>query len=61
MQDVAGFIWFGTRFGLNRFDGTEIKNYFHDPNDSNSIGDNWVWDLLLDSDGMFRLGRHQGP
>jgi signal transduction histidine kinase/ligand-binding sensor domain-containing protein/CheY-like chemotaxis protein len=52
VQDVAGFIWFGTRFGLNRFDGTEIKNYFHDPNDSNSIGDNWVWDLLLDSDGM---------
>jgi len=52
VQDAAGFIWFGTRFGLNRFDGTEIKNYFHDPSDSNSIGDNWVWDLLLDRDGM---------
>jgi signal transduction histidine kinase/ligand-binding sensor domain-containing protein/response regulator of citrate/malate metabolism len=52
VQDVAGFIWFGTRFGLNRFDGTEIKNYFHDPNNSNSIGDNWVWDLMLDGDGM---------
>ncbi len=52
VQDAAGFIWFGTRFGLNRFDGSEIKTYFHDPNDSNSIGDNWVWDLLLDRDGM---------
>ncbi len=52
VQDAAGFIWFGTRFGLNRFDGTEIKNYFHDQNNSNSIGDNWVWDLLLDRDGM---------
>ncbi len=52
VQDQAGFIWFGTRFGLNRFDGSEIKTYFHDPNDSNSIGDNWVWDLLLDRDGM---------
>ncbi len=52
VQDAAGFIWFGTRFGLNRFDGSEIKHYLHDPNDINSIGDNWVWDLLLDRDGM---------
>ncbi len=52
VQDAAGFIWFGTRFGLNRFDGSEFKPYFHDPNDSGSIGDNWVWDLLLDRDGM---------
>ena len=27
-QDGAGFIWFGTPSGLNRFDGYEVRKYF---------------------------------
>lgn len=27
LQDSKGFIWFGTNFGLNRFDGSSIKSY----------------------------------
>lgn len=29
IQDKAGFMWFGTFNGIDRFDGVEIKNYRH--------------------------------
>ncbi len=28
-QDKIGYMWFGTYWGLNRFDGHEVRNYFH--------------------------------
>ncbi|UOE47452.1 response regulator [Mucilaginibacter sp. SMC90] len=28
LQDAKGFLWFGTREGLNRYDGYTVKNYF---------------------------------
>jgi PAS domain S-box-containing protein len=37
LKDSRGFIWFGTPDGLNRFDGSEIKVYKHDPNDPESL------------------------
>ena len=41
-QDSLGFIWFGTRDGLNRYDGNEIQVYRNDPTDSNSLSDNYI-------------------
>ena len=49
VQDSAGYIWFGTRHGLNRFNGFEFKQFLHDENDPDTIADNWVWNLLYDS------------
>ena len=42
MQDSDGFMWFGTNDGLNRFDGKNFKIYKKDPNDSTSIGNNFI-------------------
>ncbi len=41
-QDSLGFVWFGTRDGLNRYDGNEIQVYQNDPADSNSLSDNYI-------------------
>jgi len=31
LQDQQGFMWFGTKYGLNKFDGADITVYTHDP------------------------------
>lgn len=41
-QDKRGFIWFGTRDGLNRFDGYQMVVYRYDHRDSSSISDNFI-------------------
>lgn len=55
-QDQTGFMWFGTKDGLNRFDGYEFKIFHHDPFDSNSIAGNSISALLSDSKGRFGAG-----
>ncbi|WP_442587722.1 two-component regulator propeller domain-containing protein [Pedobacter sp. AW31-3R] len=44
-QDKKGFMWFGTRNGLNRFDGSVFRNYKHLPGDSHSLGSNSILSL----------------
>ncbi|HMW37718.1 MAG TPA: two-component regulator propeller domain-containing protein, partial [bacterium] len=51
LQTRDGFMWFGTREGLNRFDGYEFLVFQHDESDSFSISHNYVTALLEDQDG----------
>lgn len=49
VQDGNGYLWIGTSYGLNRYDGTEIIHYYTDKG-KNSLPDNKINDLeLLDS------------
>src|ERR1700710_2097031 len=41
-QDNKGFIWFGTRDGLNKYDGYQFKVFKNQPGRSNSISDNFI-------------------
>ena len=41
-QDDNGFLWIATTDGLNRFDGTEVQQYFHKDN-ANSLSHNYVY------------------
>lgn len=59
-QDKTGFMWFGTKDGLNRFDGYEFKIYRHDPFDSTSLSDNTVTTLFSDSKGRLWAGTFSG-
>ena len=59
IQDEKGFMWFGTKDGLNRFDGYTFKTYRNDPNDPNSIGNNLVFSLQL-SKGQLLAGTGDG-
>lgn len=42
LQDKQGFLWFGTKDGLNRYDGYNFKVFQHRPGDENSIGSNFI-------------------
>jgi len=60
VQDQKGFMWFGTKDGLNRFDGYTFKTYRNDPNDLRSIGNNLVFSLHIDPDQEFFSGTAKG-
>ncbi len=52
LQDRRGFIWVGTRDGLNRHDSHSFKVYKSDPEDSLSLQNNWVEGLVQDTSGF---------
>ena len=51
IQDRDGFMWFGTKDGLNRYDGYTFKEYTYNIYDPNSISNNTVHHLYEDSKG----------
>lgn len=58
-QDHRGFIWFGTRDGLNRYDGTQIISYKH-TSDSSSISDNYIRCIFESKDKKLWIGTSNG-
>ena len=48
-KDRKGFMWFGTRRGLNRYDGYEFVQYMHDFSDSNSLSSDIIRTIIGDS------------
>lgn len=48
-KDKQGFIWVGTDNGLCRYDGITVEVFQHVEDDSNSICDNFILDILPDS------------
>ena len=60
LQGQQGFMWFGTMTGLNKYDGSEFRIYTHDPKDTNSLSDNFVWSLYEDQGGVLWVGTWGG-
>ena len=34
LKDKHGYMWFGTKYGMSRFNGIDFKNFTHQPGDS---------------------------
>nr|WP_121270325.1 hybrid sensor histidine kinase/response regulator transcription factor [Pedobacter schmidteae] len=60
IQDKSNFMWFGTRQGLNRYDGYQFKIYRNNPADPRSISNNEIQCLLTDSEGTMWIGTANG-
>lgn len=60
-QDSLGFIWLGTKDGLNRYDSREFKVYKHIANDPSTISSSININVLLtDSKGNLWVGTQEG-
>jgi ligand-binding sensor domain-containing protein/signal transduction histidine kinase len=59
VQDDQGFMWFGTQYGLNRYDGYKFKVFLHDPADPKSLGGVYITALFKDRSGIIWVGCNQ--
>ena len=59
-QDRTGYIWVGTEFGLNKYDGYRFTNYFHETDLAATISSNVISFLFLDSQGSLWVGTQKG-
>ncbi|MCX6309226.1 MAG: ATP-binding protein [Bacteroidia bacterium] len=60
VQDDAGFLWFGTDNGLNKYDGYNFKIFKHDPNDSLSISNSRINCFCKTQDNRLWIGTDKG-
>jgi ligand-binding sensor domain-containing protein/signal transduction histidine kinase len=56
VQDDLGFMWFGTQYGLNRFDGYSFKVFVHEAGNQNSLSGVNVTALFRDREGTLWIG-----
>ena len=59
-QDKKGFMWFGSRNGLNRFDGNKFKVFKNELLDSTSLGSNSIFSLHEDEKQQLWVGTYRG-
>lgn len=59
-QDARGFIWIGTEYGLNKFDGVQFTQYLNRENDANTLLGNIVRKLYLDRNHCLWIGCSNG-
>ncbi len=60
VQDHQGYMWFGTREGLNRYDGYDFTVYASDPEDPTTLSNGFITALYVDRDGTLWVGTFHG-
>lgn len=56
-QDRTGFIWFGTKDGLNKYDGINIRVF---TKENSKLGNNIITVIYEDADGKLWVGTDMG-
>lgn len=59
-KDHLGVIWMGTKWGLNSYDQSELKSYFHDRDQAHSLPDNFIRFITGDSLGNLYVSTNKG-
>ena len=64
IKDSKGFIWVGTRGGLCRYDGYDVKVFQYESGDTTSLSDNSIIGssklIVEDNDGYLWVGTQKG-
>ena len=60
LQDKKGFLWFGTKDGLNRFDGYHFKVFNVTENEDKLLNTNYTNCLMTDSNNVLWIGCRKG-
>lgn len=56
VEDDQGFMWFGSQYGLNRYDGYKFKVFKHEPGNPNSLSGVLISSLFKDRSGLLWIG-----
>ena len=59
-QDKDGYLWIGTEYGLNKYDGYRFTNYLHDAGNQNTVSSNVISCLFQDCEGTLWVGTQTG-
>ncbi len=59
-QDKFGQMWFGTRDGLNKYDGSKFTVFRNDVSSKNSISNNDILSIEEDNTGKIWVGTYNG-
>jgi signal transduction histidine kinase/ligand-binding sensor domain-containing protein/CheY-like chemotaxis protein/AraC-like DNA-binding protein len=60
IKDLNGYIWIGTYYGLNRYNGYESFPYYHNSKDPYSLPNNFITSLFQDLSGQLWIGTKDG-
>lgn len=60
VQDHYGFMWFGTRDGLNRFDGNKFHIIKNQTKQKGTLISSWITDLAISPSGELWVGTDMG-
>lgn len=60
VMDKDNTMWIGTSFGLNKYNGRNYQQFFHNENDSLSIPGNQINTLFKDHKGQIWIGTENG-
>ena len=60
LQDHDGFMWFGTKDGLNRYDGISFRTFQHEYNNPESLGNNVINSLFENGQNEIWIGTDAG-
>ena len=59
VQDDQGFMWFGTQYGLDRYDGYKFRVFTPVPGRVNSLSGAYIYALFKDRAGKLWIGCDQ--
>ena len=59
-QDKDGYIWIGTEYGLNKYDGYRFTNYLHENGNDHTVSSNVITYLFEDREGTVWVGTQLG-